>query len=351
MNAKFLFVALLAASFLIVSCQRPLIVNDDDLDGGAKWELVDSTSETAIKVLHATDFELYVMTENSFTRLNSDLNIIEKRVFPISNSTPAVSDNTFVRLTTNNQGRQVIEFHLAHSGSEIFKVLTDTLPTPPGNSLDVDVLANSLGAFSSDGTLFLMAAKVLPARYYSLYLFNVQQNFQTTAFTSVKMIKRIDLPDLDANAEGRIKSMRFAGGNFYVASQQGAWRITPAGVAAKKFEQWKEDCFEWLGDLYMTGTVDYDLDKSIDNGLAWERVNVGSDLRYVTVADTVIFTQEVPGKFYQVMPKDFKKAKSFVYPSKVSLESSLFFGLVYYNDRYYLAADKAIYATDKIKLE
>jgi hypothetical protein len=217
--------------------------------------------------------------------------------------------------------------------------------------VDVDVYSNQSGAFSSDGTLFLMPAKMQPARYYSLYLFQIQQNFQHNSFVSVKLVKRIDLTDLDANAEGRIKSIRFNGGNFYVASQQGGWRITPAGVATKQFAQWKEDCFEWLGDLYMTGTVDYDLDKSIDNGLEWERVNLPSELRYVTVADTVIFTQKVVGKPYQVMPKDFKKAKSFVYPVGIDLDKSLFYGLVFYDNRYYLAIDKDIYVADKIKLE
>lgn len=351
MNTRFSLAALFATFILLCGCQRPLVVDDDTTDGATAWEKVDYNAETAILGLYATDFELYISTENSFTRLNSNLDIIEKRAFPVTNSIPAMSDNTFVRLTTNDQDRQIVEFHLAHNGSEVFRVQTDTLPTPPGNSIDVDVYSNQLGAFSNDGTLFLMAAKVLPARYYSLYLFDIQQNNQYNSFVSVKMIKRIDLTDLDANAVGRLKSIRFNNGNFYVASQQGAWRITPDGIATKQFAQWKEDCFEWLGDLYMTGTVDYDLDKSIDNGLEWERVNVGSELRYVTIADTVIFTQKVPGKYYQVMPKDFKKAKSFVYPVGVSLDNSLFYGLAYYNDRYYLAVDKDIYVSDKIKLE
>lgn len=342
---------LLGTIVLLCGCQRPLVVDDDPTGSTAIWEKVGYNSETAILGLHATDFELYVSTESSFTRLNSNLEIIEKRAFPVTTSFPVMSDNTFVRLATNAQNRQVIEFHLARNGSEIHNVLTDTLPTPAGNSVDVDANSNQLGAFSNDGTLFLLAVKMLPARYYSLYLFSIQQNIEHNSFVAVKMFKRMDLTDLDANTDGRIKSIRFVNGNFYVASQQGAWRITPAGVATKQFAQWKEDCFEWLGDLYMTGTVNYDLDKSIDNGLEWERVNVASELRHVTVADTVIFTQEVVGKYYKVMPKDFKKAKSFVYPTGVSLDESLFYGLAYYNDRYYLAVDKDIYVGNKIKLE
>lgn len=351
MNAKLLPAALLATLISLLGCQRPFNLDDGTPTDQAHWEKVAFPAESAILGLYATDFELYVSTENSFARLNSDLEIIEKRAFPITNSFPVMSDNTFVRLATNAQNRQVVEFHLSRNSTEVFRVQTDTLPAPAGNSVDVDLYSTHLGAFSSDGTLFLMAAKMMPARYYSLYLFEIQQNFQHNSFVSVKMIKRIDLPDLDANANGRIKSIRFHNGNFYLASQQGGWRITPAGVATKQFAQWKEDCFEWLGDLYMTGTVDYDLDKSIDNGLEWERVNVASELRYVTVADTVIFTQDVFGKYYKVMPKDFKKAKPFTYPIGIDLDKSLFYGLAFYYGRYYLAIDKDIYVADKIKLE
>jgi len=98
----------------------------------------------------------------------------------------------------------------------------------------------------------------------------------------------------------------------------------------------------------MTGTVDFDLDKSIDNGLTWERVNIGSELRHVTVADTSIFTQELPGKFFSLMPKDFKKAKSIVYPTGTDPNASFFYGLAYFNDRYYFSIDNDIYVTTKV---
>lgn len=298
--------------------------------------------------MHATAFEIYLITENAFARLNSELAVIEQRTLPLSNSIPALSDNTFVRLTTNDQNRQVIEFRLARNGDETFRVLVDTLPAPAGNSLEIETYANSIGAFSTDGTRFLMAAKALPARYYSLFLFDIQQNLQHNAFVSVKMIKRIDLADLDANADGVVKSIRFVNGNFYVATQQGGWRITPAGEAVKKFSQWKEDCFSWLGDIYMTGVVDFDLDKSIDNGLSWERVNIGSALRHVTVADTMVFTQEVPGKPFALMPKDFKQAKAIAYPDSIDLAASLFYGMVYFQGRYYVSIDRNIYAATAI---
>ena len=133
--------AFLAVALSLASCQRPLIV-DDDNGPEAQWDRVDFTSETYIQGLWATPFELYVISENSFSRLNSNLDIIEKRALPIGNGIPAMSDNTFVRLTTNAQNRQVIEFNLARSASEILRILVDTLPAPPGNTLDVELFAN-----------------------------------------------------------------------------------------------------------------------------------------------------------------------------------------------------------------
>lgn len=352
MNSKFSLLALVTAAIFLSSCQTTPIWKDDDQPSGTdSWDSIEYKSEAAIHGLFATDFELYVASENSFARLNSNLDIIEKRLFPISNAITALSDNSFVRLATNSQNRQVVEFHLARNGSEVHRILVDTLPVPAGNSLEIETLANSIGAFSYDGTLFLMAAKVLPARHYSLFLFSIQQNPSHDSFVSVKMVKRIDLTNLDANADGVIKSMRFHNGNFYVATQQGAWRITPAGAATQSFSQWKEDSFIWQGDLYMTGTVDFDLDKSTDNGLTWKREDFGSELRQVVVADTSIFTQIVTGKAFQLMPKDFRKAKDIVYPPGTNTASSFFYGLVYFNGRYYFSIDKSIFATDLVPTE
>ncbi|MCU0345447.1 MAG: hypothetical protein MUC59_00800 [Saprospiraceae bacterium] len=352
MNARFFFAALIAATMFITSCQTtPFWEDDDPSSGGIQWDTVGLTMSPKILGLHATPFELYAISENSFARLNSNLELIERRTLPISNAIPALNDNSFARLTVNDQNRQVVEFRLTRNPDEIFRLLVDTLSAPAGNTLEIEELANAIGAYSTDGTQFLMASKVLPARYYSLHLFSVQQNFQNNTFASIKLVKRMDLPELEASADGVIKSIKFVSGNFYLASQQGAWRITPAGIATRIFSQWKEDCFSWQGDLYMTGTVDYDLEKSIDNGLDWERVNIPTDLRHVAVADTFVFTQTLPGKVFQLMPSDFKVAKDITYPSAADPSSSFFYGLVEFNKRFYFSIDNSIYFTDQIVVD
>ncbi len=353
MNSKF-FPAMVIA-ILFAACQTTPPWKDDEApDGGIQWDSIDFRMEPYVQGLLATPFELYVVSENSFARLSTNLDVVERRPFLLpskSNSLPAISENTLARLTTNAQGRQVVEFHLARNATQVHNLLVDTLSVAAGNSLEIESFNTPVGAFSSDGTLFLMPAKVLPARTYSLYLFEVRQNFQHNAFEAIKMIKRIDLPDLSANADGVIKAVKFLNGNFYLTSQQGAWRVTPVGNATKVRPAWKEDCFTYQGDLYMTGTFEFDLDKSIDNGLTWERVNIGTDMRHVVVADTMLFTQEVPGKIFSVMPKDFKKAKEITYPSVANPISSAFYGLVYFEDRYIFSMDKWLFAAEEVAVD
>jgi hypothetical protein len=354
MNSKFFLAALLVAT-LFAACQTDsFFKKDEGPDGGIKWDSIDFRMEPYVQGLLATPFELYVISENSFARLSADLDVVERRPFLLpskSNSLPALSENTLARLTTNAQGRQVVEFHLARNSTQVFSLLVDTLPVVAGNSLEIESFNTPVGAFSNDGSLFLMPAKLLPARTYSLYLFEIRQNFQHNAFESLKMIKRIDLPDLSADADEVIKAVKFLNGNFYLTTQQGAWRITPSGVIAKVRPSWKEDCFAYQGDLYMTGIYDYDLDKSIDNGLEWERVNVGTEMRHVVVADTMLFTQQVPGQIFRVMPKDFKLAKEITYPTVANPVSSAFYGLVFFEGRYIFSMDKWLFATEKVVVD
>jgi hypothetical protein len=77
-------------------------------------------------------------------------------------------------------------------------------------------------------------------------------------------------------------------------------------------------------------------------------VNIGTDLRQVVVADTTIFTQIVPGAVFNVVPSDLERKKPITFPSLANPSSSVFYGLVYFEDRYFFSMDKWIFATDKV---
>lgn len=345
-----LFTSLL---LLAVSCQKPLFPDKKEDKNKAKWETLDYNSERLIQHLHATPFEFYVITENQFARFDAELQLLEKRPLDVSHGVrgvPAMSDNTFARLTIDQETRQVVEFHLARNPTQIIRILADSLASPGDDHLEIEFLARSIGAFSSDGTLFLLPAKVFPGRHYAFFMFEITQNTPHNAFVSINLIRRIDLPELRADFSNLV-NMRFLDGNFYLTSREGAWRLTPSGQVKKLHSQWSRDIFAWDGNLYLTGLNSFDLHESQDHGLTWKRLNINSDLKMVETAGDLIFTQEVLGNPYLLMPADFLKAKNIVYPKDASTDFSTYFSVAFFNGRYYFSIERNIFSTQEIIVE
>ncbi len=350
--------SLLAPLLLLssLSCQRPFLSDDGEPPtANSNWQQVDYQSERLILGLHTTPFEWYVISENQFSRFDSENQLLEKRTL-LSNGgakgTPAMSDNTFFRLTINDDASQVAEFHLARNPSEVFKIPVDSLVGPGDSFIEVDVFARKLGAFSSDGTLFMLPATVLPGRHYVLLLFEVLHNPSHNSFASIEMVKRIELESLSADV-ANLNNIRFFDGNFYATSKEGAWRVTPSGETEKIFYQWMLDCFSWQGDLYATGSNSFDLHKSTDNGLTWERLNQNSDLQFVETAGEYIFTHLVLGHPFKVVDGDgLGTAFDFAYPSGAPASTSVtFYAVGAFADNYYFTMDKSVYVTDGIVVE
>mgnify|MGYP001228322761 CR=1 FL=1 len=345
-----LFPALL---LLAASCQKPLFPDKNNNENKAKWENIGYKPERIIQHLHATPFELFAISENQFVRFDGNIQLLEKRPLDVAfgvRGIPAVSDNSFVRMTVDNQARQIVEFHLARNPAQIIQILADTLRSEDDSYLEVEFLARTLGAFSGDGTLFLLPAKVFPGRYYAFFMFEVVQNAAHNAFTSVKVTKRVNVLDMTSDFNNLV-NIRFLDGNFYVTSREGAWRITPSGQVKKLFSQWMRDVFSRNGNLYMTGLSSFDLHESSDNGLTWKRLNINSELKMVETAGNLLFTQEVLGNPYLLMPEDFLKAQSIVYPKDASTDFSAYFSVAFFKDRYYFSIEKDIFSTSEVVTE
>ncbi len=338
------------------SCQRPFLSGDEEaITNNSDWELVDYQSERLILGLHTTPFEWYVISENQFSRFDEENQLLEKRTL-LSNGgakgVPVMSDNTFFRLTNNADASQVAEFHLSRNPSEVYKIPVDDLVGPDDSFIEVDIFARKLGAFSSDGTLFMLPVTVLPDRHYVLLMFEILHNPTHDSFSSIEMVKRIKLEDLSADV-ANLNNIRFLDGNFYAISKEGAWRITPSGQTEKIFHQWMLDCFSWQGDLYITGNNSFDLHKSTDNGLTWKRLNQNSDLQFVETANEYIFTHLVLGHRFKMMSGDgLSTAKDIVYPSEGPAPTSVaFYAVGAFADSYYFTMDKDVYVTDEVIVE
>ena len=353
MNNKSFWPLLLSLCTLLVhSCQRPFL-SDDDEASRANWEVIDFTSERPIRGLHATPFEWQVITENEFARFDGENKLLEKRPLAANSGVlglPALSDNTFVRLTTNAEAKQELEFHLARNPAEIIAVPVDSLAGPTDDFVEVEFQAQRIGVFSDDGTIFLLPLKVLPGRHYILLMFQVLHNVPHTSFTSVEVIKRINLTELSTDLP-RLNALRFVNGNFYVTSQEGAWRVSPSGDVEKIFSQWMIDVFAYQGDAYITGLNSFDLHQSTDNGINWERLNQNSELRIVNNANELLFTQAALGLVYQTVGEDLLKAQNIIFPNDYSPQDVVYFGNTFFAGKHYFALDREIYMTEAIVVE
>lgn len=353
MDVKHLPAFLLTLCMLATACQRPLVVDDEQTTVEANWELVDFKSERLIQGLHATPFEWYVISENQFSRFNGDNELLEKRPLSLQssvNGTPVMSDNTFVRLVTDDDSKHVVEFHLTRNPTQILEFPADSLLGPGESFLEVEFLARNIGAFSTDGTLFMLPVTVLPQRHYVMLLFEVLHDQQHLEFTSVEVFARIELENLSADFANLV-NVRYLDGNFYVASKEGAWRITPSGDLEQIFPQHMLDFFSWEGKLYATGINTFDLHESNDNGLTWERLNVNSDLKFVETKGDMVFTHTVLGNPYRMVTEDLLQAKSFVYPATAPTDVSVFRGLTFFAGQYYFSMDREVYFTGEVVAE
>ncbi len=338
--------------FCLSACQRPFL-GDDDAGSDAKWEEVNFESERLIIGTHATPFEWQVITENQFARFDNNNKVLEIRPLARNQGVlgiPVLSDNTFLRLTTNEDAKQVIELHLARNPAEIHTILVEDLAGPSDGFMEVEAFSRSLGVFSADGTILLVPVKVLPDQHYALLLFEIRHNQAHTSFASVELVWRINLPDLSSDLS-KLNSMRFLNGNFYVTSHEGAWRITPSGEKEKIFTQWMIDVFTWQGDLYITGLNSFDLHQSTDNGLTWERLNQDAALKWVTNANQTLFTQTATGLIFQQVDDDLLGARNIVLPEGHSPQEADYYGAFFSNGYYYFSMDRKVYVTETVVTE
>ncbi len=348
-----LFPKLLLSFFIVslaFSCQKPLFPDDDGPAEKADWRLLEFPAERQILGLHATPFQLYAITDNQFFRFNTEDEMVEIREMNMHNGVkgvPAMNDNAFLRLTLNEDNRQILEFQHTRNGQSFVNIPVDSLEKDAGTFVEVEFVSRQLGAFSTDGTSFLLPVKVLPQRHYAFYLFNIQQNTASSAFVSVKPVKRIGIPELDAELNN-LKSVRFLNGNYYVASSLGAWRITPAGDIQKIFPQWMLDFFSLKGKLYATGLTTYDLHYSTDNGLNWYRIDQSSQVIYAETADTLLFSEVTLGNPYKLVSEDFKIARDIAFPKEAPTNPSVFYSVVFFAGRYYFSMDRDVYSAARV---
>lgn len=350
---------LLLVSASISSC-IPLVKEDNS--GGnptptnqdVAWQpLGTANAELLIKSIHSTATEMDILTNNQLFRLDANLKLIEKRPLLADRQiygTPVCADNTFLRITQGSNNMQVVEFHLIKNPATVKKFFTSELVDLTKNeSFLIDVFARTPGVFSSDGTQFFMPGVVYPAYKPTVMVFDIILNSQKTDFTTLKLAKRVEVPNL--STDGKIEACRYLKGNLYLATKDGGFRITSDGQVKKLFNTWTLDFFEKDDKLYANGT-DFnpnDFYTSSDNGLTWKKVGIPGLLRYVETTNGQLFHQKSRNLPYDLVDASLAKIKTIVYVTNFPEKSDNYYGINFFQNQYFISAGNQIYSVKEIK--
>jgi hypothetical protein len=319
------------------------------------WKSVTAVSANqAIRGIHATPFELYFLSNNFLFRLDDKLNLQEKRLLPTDRSffgAPIMSDNVFVRVTQNASNDAVFEFNIARNAQNVRKIAASALVDTAKRETFVPeaVYEQTLqpGAFSDDGTKLLLVGTVNSNKVFAIIV-DIQLDFPATNFSRIAVLKRVELPDLLSK---KLESIRFVNGNFYIATQNGGYRVTPAGEVKKVFNHWALDFFAIGNTLYSSPYSAYDFHISSDSGLTWRRA-APSELKYVNVVNNRVFSQISRGVNYASLGDSTltKLLKVKYNPDLfISRTETVDYHIRYFKGKYFMNDGNKIYAMDTIR--
>jgi hypothetical protein len=357
MSKLFQLSCLVALLSLVASCvpliDKPVLPADNPDD--YPWKSLGAISANLpIRGIHATPFELYFITNNFLFRLDDKLALQEKRLLPTDRSffgAPILSDNVFVRVTQNTSNDAVFEFNITRNAQNVRKVAASSLVDTSKRETFVPeaVYDQTLqpGAFSDDGTKLLLVGSINSTKVYAIVV-DVQLDFPATNFSRISVIKRVELPDLLSK---KLESIRFINDNFYVATQNGGYRITPTGEVKKVFNHWALDFFAVGTKLYSSPYNAYDFHTSSDNGLTWQRA-APSELKYVDVVNKRVFTKTSRGVSYVNLGDSSltKQLKVKYNPDLfVNTREAVDYHIRYFKGKYFMNDGAKVYAVDTIR--
>ncbi len=338
---------------LFTGCLVPLEqIKPTNLTGSDNWTpIVGFSSEQILRAMFATPTDLLVLSNNQFSRFDLNFNLLEKRPLPIDRQLyglPVLSDNTFMRVVQNTDNKQMLEFRNTRNATEIKKVLTtDLIDTVKKESFVFDVLSRTPGCYSADGTKYLITGVVYPSYKPTAFLLDIQLNYTSTGFVSIRPVKRLELPNL--STDGKVESFSFLEGSFYMASKDGGYRITLDGQVKRLFPDWVLNFFEYKGNLYASGFNAIDFYVSSDLGATWKRNNKPSNLRYISTAGGKVFSETVRGLPYGIADSTLSKVLEIKYNADFTTDRDSYYDLIFFQNKYIIDVGRLLYYTDAVK--
>jgi len=350
------FIALIFSLTLLgLSCQKgPVIVSIEHWD-----EVPNLSLNSTINDLHATDDELLIATTDNFARMTTNETIVERRNLEVQKGVfgrPIVSDFIFARVLKNVDNVRELQFHLVNSVNQIYRI-TDLEMADSAEFILLEELPNAVatGAFNEDGTQLCYGVRSLnpQGQNYSFLLFDIELNAEKNQFQNITLANRVDLPQSIVGAEASILSnIRFHGGNYYVTTLNGAFRIQPDGEWQQIFSHWTWDVFQNEDKLYVTGFFENEFYYSEDNGENWVFANTDSPLKRVKVTGEKVFGQNQIGLPYMLSTPDYATLQEINYNSNFfDDEPTAYQAIEYFNGKYYVSVHKRMFAADDIVIK
>jgi hypothetical protein len=273
-----------------------------------------NATDSQIRSIYATPFEIFFTSDSYLYRLDTAFKLLEKRILTPTDRSPyrraAMNDNTFVRLYQALSGAYTLEFRHTRNSQAVKRLTTvELVDTAQRETFDMETNLRQFGCYNNDGTKFLLPGRLLPTNKPYALILNIGLTYSPDDITSIKVAKRVELPNLNID---KFESFRYINGNFYIATYEGGYRITPDGVVKKLFNNWVKDFFAISDKIYATGGGDYDFQTSTDNGLTWRR-SLPSALKYIEVANGKIFSHTQTGTSFGIADSSLLKVLNLKY--------------------------------------
>jgi hypothetical protein len=311
------------------------------------------SAQQNIKTVHATPFELYFLSNDQFFRLDANQKLIEKRPLATDRQlfgTPVLSDNTFLRISQGADNKQILEFHLTRNPASVRKIIaTNYADTARRESFDIDFEGRTPGAYSSDGTKYFLPGIIRPSYKPVVLILDIKLDGRSNEFVDISLVKRVEITGLAT--EKKIEACRFINGNFYLATKDGGFRITPQGDVKKLFSHWTYDFFAAGTKIYSTGFNSYDFQISADNGNTFQRSSAQSPIKFVETANGKVFSQTQRIKPYEMADSTLLSVKPILYNSSFTFTPDPDYEIDFFQGNYYINLAKNVYYIPANKLK
>ncbi len=341
-----------SSSCTCVTCDEEEEVQQ--LAAGKPWDDSLFVFRERILGLLANDRELFTITQSEFIRhtMLDDSTLLEIERRPLlrqyaNSGQPALHPVVFARSIKDiGNGEELIQFSLIQNPAASQILSIDSLGVEP---LSAVFGGEVVGAFDRTGTVYLQPVYRRDTRRVAVMRFELRTDPTFTNFVSIRYTGLIDFPNV-RETERAVSTIKWLDGNFYLATKQGAYLISRAGIAERIIAPSADirDVFRYEGIYYATQSSTGQLYESQD-GLAWTTSGIVTDLRLVRVFGDKLLSHNFEGWLWNITNDVRQQSSPLALNRDFPLENDKYFGLVNLRGRFYMSVDKHLVCANELR--